>query len=182
MLGSIPFGYILCKLVKRVDIRTKGSGNIGATNVTRVTGIYLGVASFVLDFLKGFLPYYIGYRFLNINPQYLLFLSSLSIIGHDFSPFLKFKGGKGASTSFALIVAFNVKIALFILLIWISVLIIKKYVSLASMISFIFLPIFIVLFNYSLINLIFGLFFCILGISRHYSNIIRLINRTENRI
>jgi len=140
------------------------------------------MTSLILDFAKGFLPFYLGLRFLNINPQYLLLLSSLSIIGHDFSPFLRFNGGKGISTTFGLILAYNYKIALILFFIWIFVLLIKRYVSLSSIIGLLFLPILIIVFDYSLINLSFGIFFSILGISRHSSNIKRIINNTESKI
>jgi len=172
----------LVLLYKGIDIRTQGSGNIGATNVFRVVGPAFGAISFLLDFLKGFIPFYVGFRYFNINENYLLLLSSFAVLGHDFSPFLKFRGGKGVATTFGIISAFNFKIALFILAVWIVVLILSGYVSLASILSYIAVPIFLMLFSPTMPNLSFGLIFGILGIVKHSSNIKRLLNQTEHKI
>lgn len=112
----------------------------------------------------------------------MLLLSSFAIIGHDFSPFLKFKGGKGVATTFGLIVSFNLKIGIYVLSVWIISLIISGYVSVASIISYISVPIFIIIFAPTFQNVMFGLFFSFLGIIRHSENIKRLKLGKENRM
>ena len=105
LIGSIPTGYLLTKYSGLGDIRKVGSGNIGATNVLRHSGKLLGLLTLLLDFIKGFLPFFLIFHF---NYQYV-FDSSLihnylifaaPILGHIFSPWLKFKGGKGVATAF----------------------------------------------------------------------------------
>lgn len=181
-MGSIPFGYIIAKLCKGIDIRVHGSGNVGATNVFRVAGPTFGIISFILDFFKGFIAFYIGLKLFNINEVNLLLLSSFVIIGHDFSPFLKFKGGKGVATTIGVITTFNYKIALFITLVWIIVLILSGYVSLASIAGYISVPIFIIIFSPSIQNILFSIIASALGITRHSSNIKRLLNHTEHKM
>jgi len=109
-------------------------------------------------------------------------LSSFAILGHDFSPFLKFKGGKGVATTIGVITAFNFKIALLVFSVWLIVLVFSGYVSLASIAGYISVPIFIGIFAQSPQNILFGFIACALGIIRHSSNIKRLLNHTENKM
>lgn len=102
LLGSIPFGFIAAKLVKGIDIRKCGSGNIGATNVFRVVGKKWGILVFVLDALKGYLAVHLPYLFKGSAqsvPQ-IMFLGIAAILGHTFTLWLSFRGGKGVATSF----------------------------------------------------------------------------------
>lgn len=104
-LGSIPFGYIICRKIKNMDIRTKGSGNIGATNVARVIGLWWGVLVFVLDLIKGVLGPLLILLFVSDAGPYLYILAGLAAVcGHNWPVFLKFKGGKGVSTSLGVII------------------------------------------------------------------------------
>lgn len=169
-------------MTKGIDIRTRGSGNIGATNVFRVIGTIPGILSFFLDFLKGFIPFYLGSKYFHINGSHLLLLSSFAIVGHDFSPFLKFKGGKGVATTFGLITALNLQVAIYVLLVWGISLIISGYVSLASILSYISVPVFISIFTPSISNIAFGLIFGFLGLIRHSQNIKRLRSREEHKM
>lgn len=104
-LGSIPTGFLLVKRYKAVDIRTLGSGNIGSTNVRRVAGAKIAIVTQILDILKGFVPVAAGcclarHLTLPVNDQvFLPALALAAIIGHDFSPFLRFRGGKGVNTT-----------------------------------------------------------------------------------
>lgn len=100
-LGSIPFGFLLAKYFGGLDIRKKGSGNIGATNVTRLLGWKVGLPVLLLDVSKGALPILLARYALHINSELTLLLCGIAAIaGHVFSPFLKMKGGKGVATSF----------------------------------------------------------------------------------
>ena len=140
-LGSIPFGFIVAYLVKEIDIRNFGSGNIGATNVFRVVGKGWGIFVFILDFLKGFLPLVLT-KFLLTSPQdnYIFVLVAvMSVCGHSWTIFLKFKGGKGVATSLGAMSGLSFifpELRLVILLalcVWALVFLISRIVSLASL-------------------------------------------------
>jgi acyl phosphate:glycerol-3-phosphate acyltransferase len=148
LIGSIPFGYIIVKLVKGVDIRTAGSGNIGATNVARVAGLKWGMLCFLLDLDKGFLPTLaillvhptlVGAS--NINMTDGLSLGLSIILGHLFPIYLRFKGGKGVATSLGVFLALLFVPTIIALIIWLVFFLALRYVSLASIIAAISLPI-----------------------------------------
>ena len=105
LLGALPFGYFIGKS-KGVDITSAGSGNIGATNVHRVLGKSAGAFVFILDTLKGFLPTFLVLK-LGLSKEAAIFCGCCAVIGHIFSPFLKFRGGKGISTSLGILLASN---------------------------------------------------------------------------
>lgn len=183
LYGSIPFGYWLALKLKKINVRNIGSGNIGATNITRILGFKFGFISFLFDFSKGFLPYFIGcYLFPNLSKDILLLLSSLGIIGHDFSPFLMLKGGKGIGTTFGVAVIFHYPSALMVLLLWFAIIFITGYVSLASIVGVLLIPVLYIsfgLFAKYPYSLLFAIFFSLLGIYQHRSNIVRLLNHKE---
>ncbi|UCD15668.1 MAG: glycerol-3-phosphate 1-O-acyltransferase PlsY [Candidatus Omnitrophota bacterium] len=187
-LGSIPFGFLVARFVRKIDIRQFGSGNIGATNVFRVVGKEWGVLVFILDFLKGFLPPFMMKFFLPglANSIYII-CAILAVCGHNWTPFLKFKGGKGISTSLGAIVALSFifpklwgSIGLAICA-WIVVFFIFRYVSLASIIAaaVFFVSSLILSLPIEVKILCFVLFIFI--IVRHKSNIKKLISRKEHR-
>lgn len=184
LIGSIPNGVIIAKC-KHVDLYRSGSGNIGATNVTRVLGKKYGILTFILDFLKGFLPLLIWKNFAG---QYDYFYHSnavilaLSIIlGHIFSIFLKFKGGKGVATTIGVLIAIIPSITIIGVILWWSVFSITKFVSLASLCFAMSLPLNAYLFAYPkpICQLTYILAVCIF--LTHYKNIYRLWSGTEYR-
>jgi acyl phosphate:glycerol-3-phosphate acyltransferase len=99
-IGSFPTGVVLTKRKYGLDVREMGSGNIGATNVTRVFGWYAGALVFLVDFLKGFVPLYFLSRYYPENHTLLALGAAALVLGHCYSCFLKFNGGKGVATSF----------------------------------------------------------------------------------
>lgn len=105
LCGSIPTGYLIIKRIYGIDIRTKGSGNIGSTNVKRIAGTKISLITQVIDILKGLLPVLISILIwtkfnLSINKEvYISVVALASILGHDFTPFLSFNGGKGVNTT-----------------------------------------------------------------------------------
>lgn len=140
LIGSVPFGYIVVKISKNVDIRTKGSGNIGATNVTRVAGKKPGVLVFILDFSKGFIsPFLLGFFVPDPSSLGYILVCSSAVAGHNWPVFLNFKGGKGVATSLGAVLGLCFKYplltipVLFSLIIWILVFYFSKYVSMASL-------------------------------------------------
>ena len=182
LLGSIPFGYIVGKLFKKVDIREYGSGNIGATNVLRILGPSL--ASFVVfgDIGKGILSIYLA-QYLNIDNLLILTIAGLAVIfGHDWSIFLGFKGGKGIATTFGVVFALNPTISILALIIWGVVVITTRYVSLASIFAVISIFIFAILFKQPYEYIIFSAIILVLGIFKHKDNIKRLKLKKENKI
>jgi len=182
LLGSIPFGYIVGKLFKKVDIREFGSGNIGAANALRILGPPL--ASFVVigDIGKGIFSIYLV-QYFNIDNLLILTIAGLAVIcGHDWSLFLGFKGGKGIATTFGVIFALNPTISILALIIGGIVVITTRYVSLASIFAVISIFIFTILFKQPYEYIIFSAIIMILGIFKHKENIERLKSKKERKI
>ncbi len=182
LLGSIPFGYIVGKLFKKIDIREFGSGNIGATNALRILGPPL--ASFVVigDIGKGILSIYLV-KYFNIDSSLILTIAGLAVIcGHDWSVFLGFKGGKGIATTFGVVFTLNPTISILALIIAGGVVITTRYVSLASIFAVISIFIFTILFKQPYEYIIFSAIILVLGIFKHKDNIKRLKSRKEGKI
>lgn len=177
-IGSIPFGLILTKLIVKKDLRSLGSGNIGATNVVRAAGKKLGGIAFFLDASKAIFAIYLAAQF-GLQESSLIFLIGLmAIIGHCFPIWLKFKGGKGVATYIGMIFVFDPFLTLFIIGGWYLVFYITRIVSLASiliMCTIIFY--FLFKFEYALIYFIIG---AIIVIFRHKENLQRLLKGEEN--
>jgi len=176
--GSIPFGLILTKLFLNQDIRDIGSKNIGATNVLRTGNKFIAALTLFLDISKGAVPVLItNYFFPN-----LIFLSGLmAFLGHIFPVWIKFKGGKGIATYLGIIFVLSLKLGLFFCVSWMIVATITKYSSLSSILSS--LVIFLISFwenNFELNSYLFITFVIILY--THRQNIIRLKNKTEDKI
>jgi len=181
LVGSIPVGYLLCRSVKKIDIRRCGSGNIGATNVYRVAGGKLASAVLVLDILKGFLPVFLA-KIFSLPVPYVISTGIASIAGHNFSIFLKGRGGKGVSTGFGVVIALFPLPALFSFLVWFAVVIVSRYVSLGAITASLSLPFFIYLFQKNLFLTATGIIISIFIFYAHRSNIKRLLTKKENRI
>ena len=182
LLGSIPFGYIVGKLFKKVDIREYGSGNIGASNALRILGPSL--ASFVVigDIGKGIFSIYLAQHF-NIDNLLILTITGLAVIcGHDWSLFLGFKGGKGIATTIGVVFAFNPIIALLAVTVWVIVIIITRYTSLSSIFALISIFVFTILFKQPYEYIVFGAIILVLGIFKHKENIERLKSKKERKI
>lgn len=184
LLGSISFGYIVTRYWKKVDIRTLGSGNIGATNVYRNLGPVPGIAVFFGDFLKGLVAAYLG----RIWGGELVGIvaGSAALIGHSWPLFLGFKGGKVVSTGAGVITAFNPLIILIEIVVWYGVMKISRYVSLASISAAALLPVLLLIFYFlhqiSLEFMIFGFIGAALIIFKHLPNIQRLRAGTEYKV
>lgn len=132
-IGSIPFGLIIGKVLFKTDVTTVGSGNIGATNITRNFGKKIGLIVFLLDAFKGFLSAWICVSLLPVGFVYLAALGG--VLGHCHSMFMKFKGGKAISSNFGMILFFSPTLTLLGLLSFGLILKISRYVSLSSVIS-----------------------------------------------
>ena len=180
LYGSIPFGLLFVKKTKGIDIRKIGSGNIGATNVLRVAGLSTALISGILDLSKGLLPILIGKYIFHFDIYTLFLMGFFGVIGHDYSIFLGFKGGKGIASTLGFIIGLNPFVALIQVLIFIIVLSLTKFVSLSSIVSLSLLPVVLLLFkkyNLALLSILLSL----LAIYRHKENIERLRYGIESK-
>ncbi len=182
-IGSIPTGFLWGK-ARGIDIRKVGSGNIGATNVMRALGKGPGITVLVIDAAKGFLPVWAAPRvFPDVSTVWLQIVCCVFVIaGHNWSCWLKFKGGKGVATSAGALLAFLPWPLLCALGTWVIVFGIWRYVSLASICAAVALPIATWLIEKDMTLLIFAALIAVVAIYKHKSNIQRLLAGTENRI
>ena len=177
-LGSIPFGFILTKIFLKQDIRETGSGNIGATNVLRTGNKFLAILTLVLDFLKGYMTIIITLKYFN---DLILLSALICLLGHIFSIWLKFKGGKGVATYLGILLALSVNYFLIFIIVWFSILLIFKYSSLSSILSTFGILIYEYFFlENNILSFLFISFIIILY--AHRSNILKLINKTETKV
>jgi glycerol-3-phosphate acyltransferase PlsY len=186
LCGSIPFGLLLVKLSGKGDVREHGSGNIGATNVSRVGGKALGVVTLLLDILKGFLPVFVAKKF-GVGLDLLALMALAAVLGHVFTPWLKFQGGKGVATALGVIVAampelMVLPMATFILVLWLT-----RHVSLgsilaAAMVPGQFLVLALSLFPPKWTDVLPWVALAILVIWKHRENIKRLQEGTESKL
>ena len=182
LVGSIPTGYLLGR-ARGVDIRAAGSGNIGATNVFRILGKGAGITVLVIDALKGFIP--AKFLLFGVTPgteEYHAMLAALcAILGHNYTCWLKFKGGKGIATSAGAVLALVPAGLAVALGIWLVVFTVSKYVSLASVIAAAILPIAVGLTGSSQRMVVLSTILGGLAIIKHRTNIQRLVSGTEHR-
>ena len=139
LLGSIPTGLLLAKAAG-VDIRTTGSGNIGATNVSRVGGKALGVVTLLLDIVKGFLPVFLA-RKAGLGADLLALMALAAVLGHVFTPWLKFQGGKGVATALGVILATDATLVALPMGVLILALWLTPHVSLGSILAAAMVPV-----------------------------------------
>ncbi len=178
LLGSIPFGLLLTKIILKKDIRTVGSGNIGSTNVLRTGNKFLAITTLALDLLKGYISVYITiFYFENLTSLSAL----ICFIGHVFPIWLKFKGGKGVATYLGVILALSYNFFFVFVLTWISLSLLFRFASLSSMVSTFI--VFLYAYFYEINNNILILFiFFVMILFTHKQNILRLKNSSENKI
>ena len=177
LVGSIPFGVVLAR-TQNLNIQEHGSGNIGATNVARVMGKKAGILTLLGDVSKGLIVV-VSAEALYEKPELVALSGLMVFLGHLYSIFLKFKGGKGVATSlglFSYIMPWSTlcSIGVFSICLWIS-----GYVSIGSIMAAVSLPLFAILFKLKLPYIYLAVIIGLLTILRHYGNIVRLIEGTE---
>ena len=186
LVGSIPFGYLIGRAYGK-DIRKEGSGNIGATNVTRVVGPWQGRLCFLLDFLKGALPVLLVSRHYGFVGIPSMLAGAAAVAGHMFPIYLGFKGGKGISTAGGVALALSPLSVLAAAAVWVAVFLLTRYVSVASIAASAALPLTAAVLFFTgkgRMTLAVLIFFCLLGalaIWKHRANIDRLRKGTELR-
>jgi glycerol-3-phosphate acyltransferase PlsY len=184
LIGSIPFGLIVGRLFYRSDLRQSGSGNIGAANALRSYGAAAGVIVLLLDALKGFLP--VAYVLVVRHSEsgffgFGAFVALLTILGHCYSPWLGFKGGKGVATWLGALFALSWVAGLTFVVVWLIIVMPSRYASLGSIIATLLSPI-VLLFVSPGLNAFFAVPIALLIVWKHRENIARLREGRENKI
>ena len=181
LIGSIPSGLILGKLFWHTDLREHGSHNIGATNAWRTLGKVPGIIIFIADSFKGQAGVLLGGMLVG-TPLAAVIGGLFAIIGHSFSLFLRFRGGKGVATSLGVLTMLMGNVTFIVFVLWFTIVYMTRYVSLGSVIAGFLTPILAALFSYPIEYIVFSMIAAILVIVRHRENIKRLMNGTENKI
>ncbi|MCW3096737.1 MAG: acyl-phosphate glycerol-3-phosphate acyltransferase [Chthonomonadaceae bacterium] len=182
LFGSLPFGLWIAWKWKGVDIRTVGSGNIGSTNVSRVCGPAAGVVVLILDVLKGLLPPLVG-RYFHLPSQWLILAALLAIIGHNYSIFLGFKGGKGIATSAGALFGVSWQVGIGAAGTFGLVFLLFRYVSLGSIAAALSLPpLMWYFYPGDYYRLAFSIVACVMAVYKHRANIQRLREGTEPKV
>lgn len=193
-IGSIPTAYLFGKVLKGIDIRKVGSRNVGATNAMRSLGKRAGISVLLLDILKGFVVVVLIGDFLADKPIFWqvqnlrIFMGLCCICGHNWSIFLRFKGGKGIATTFGVLLGLALKLSglgiiiSMLVLTWLTVFIIWRFVSLASMAAAIALPVSCLFFKQPTILVVVSIILCVFVLIRHQANFLRIIQGQEPRL
>ncbi|CBI76471.1 conserved membrane protein of unknown function [Bartonella clarridgeiae 73] len=181
MIGSIPFGLLFTKFAKLGDIRAIGSGNIGATNVLRTGNKKIAALTLLCDTLKGTFVIWIT-KLLIHTIEIALLAGFLAFLGHIFSIWLKFKGGKGVATYLGICIGFYWLAALIFTMVWIGAFVLTRYSSFSALVTVIITPIFVYYYSSSLYVACIITTMSILVIIKHHTNIRRLLAGEENKV
>lgn len=179
--GSVPSGLWIVKALYNIDIREYGSKNIGTTNVFRTVGAKAAVLVLIFDMLKGIIAVAAVHHLFNA-PMLDVVTALGALLGHNYSIFLNFKGGKGVATGLGLLVYLMPKVSLAGFGIWLILVLLTRYVSLGSIVAAIFTPVFAWYFDYPTAYVVFGLIAGGFVVLRHKENINRLLSGTESKI
>ncbi|MBI2495705.1 MAG: glycerol-3-phosphate 1-O-acyltransferase PlsY [Candidatus Omnitrophica bacterium] len=184
LVGSLPTGYLFVRWLKRIDLRTIGSGNVGATNVSRAAGAGAGGIVLLMDIAKGliavlgFAPWLIQ----PMTPAAQLACGLAAVIGHAFPVFLRFQGGKGVATTIGVLGGVMPLIAALCLGVWLICFLLWRYVSVGSLAAAVTLPIAEIATHRPLAEVFLGAALAVLIVVRHRSNIERLVQGTEHQV
>jgi glycerol-3-phosphate acyltransferase PlsY len=182
LIGGIPFGWILVRLMKGTDVRASGSGNIGATNVMRTTGRRAGLLTLLLDAAKGWLAVYLAARFTGGNVAWMSAAAAAVIGGHVFSPYLKFTGGKGVATFTGAFLFLTPAVLLVLAVLFVAAVCYQRYISFASVFCAMVFPLGVWLIHKpGLPVMLAAIFASALVIYKHKQNIERLLAGTERK-
>jgi len=179
-LGSVPFSYLFSRILGGVDIRARGTGNVGATNVLRTLGIKIALASLGGDLLKGVLAAWLGLHFGGEGLGALC--AAVAVAGHCWPVFLGFRGGKGVSTSAGALLILMPEICLIIAATFVTVIAVSRFVSLGSVCAATLLPLLVLLIHQPWQYIIMSFVLASMVIFRHRTNIERLRQGTEKKI
>ncbi len=180
LVAGIPFGYIFVKIFKGIDVRTVGSGNIGATNVYRAGGLWIALLTGIFDVSKGFFPTFYALKIFGVD--FAAIVAVVAILGHSFTIYMKFKGGKGVATTVGAFLGLSPLGVLIGIVTWLAVLASTKIVSLSSLIAVTVGGIYIFFSTDSVVLRVIIVLAVFIIYLRHRSNIKRLIRGEEPRI
>ena len=181
LIGAIPTGLIVVRLLTGEDIRRHGSGNIGTVNVLRVAGVATAIGVLVVDILKGMLPTLLAMRW-GFSAGTVVLCGLAAIAGHNWSPFLGFQGGKGIATSYGVLLALSWPAAAVAAAVWILTVAITRYSSLGSLLGVVSVPLSLWRLRQPEEYVYFGIVAALFAIYRHRANIQRLMAGTELHI
>jgi glycerol-3-phosphate acyltransferase PlsY len=181
LIGSVPTGFVLVRVLAGADIRQHGSGNIGTVNVLRVAGPAVAALVLVADMLKGFIPVWLAVD-RGAGSWTTVLCGLAAIAGHNWSVFLRFGGGKGIATSFGVLLGLSFKVALIAGAVWVIVVALTRYASLGSLLAVIAVPIAFWRVEAPDAYVAFGVIAMLFALYRHRGNIERLAQGTERRI
>ncbi len=179
--GSLIFGELIAK-AKGIDLRSVGSGNVGATNVSRALGKKFGAVVFLLDMLKGLIPTALAVTLKAPESLTVSLVGTAAVLGHMFPVFHRFQGGKGVATAFGVVLGISWKPALILIILWAMALYITRFVSVASMLSSLSAIIVFLAMDYPPNIILMALIISALIVFKHRSNIQRLISGEEPKI
>lgn len=181
LLGAVPFGIVVSKAMGLPDPRTVGSKNVGFTNVLRVSGKTPGILTLLGDMGKGWLLSWVAMQWLTVE-SFIMIVAIAPILGHLFSPFLGFKGGKGVATALGAVLGLSPSIGLLLLLIWLGAVAIWRYSSGGALAAFSCLPVVAIVNEQRQEFFIFSLLVSALIWIKHKDNIVRLWQGTESKM
>lgn len=187
LLGAIPMGYVMARVFKGIDIRQSGSGNVGATNVLRTVGKVPAIITLLFDISKGAIAVTLiggyAYQFLGMVDQdfYRCLLGLVTICGHIWPVFLKFRGGKGVATTIGVMAVISPVVLGIALVAWLVVFAFTNYVSIASLAFGVTLPVMAVILGQPLYIILFTVTLCVLNTYKHKENIRRLAKGEETK-
>lgn len=179
LLGSIPSGLLLGKICG-VDVRNEGSGNIGATNLYRTVGRSVGVLTLACDCLKGLVPVLLAKHYL-LSVDHAAWIGLAAFLGHVFSVFLVFRGGKGVATALGVFLVLSPVAVAFGLAVFIGLMLVWRYVSLGSITAAAVMPLAVTFLGSGRVVFLVTLIISVVVIAKHLGNIKRLLDGTENR-
>jgi glycerol-3-phosphate acyltransferase PlsY len=181
LIGSIPTGLIVVRLLAGEDIRRHGSGNIGTVNVLRVAGVATAAVVLAVDILKGMIPVLLAARF-GLSAWTVVACGLAAIAGHNWSVFLGFQGGKGIATSFGVLAGLSWPAAGVAAAVWVVAVAVTRYASLGSLLGVVSVPITLWRAHQPVEYVYFGVIASLFAIYRHRANIQRLVAGTELHI
>ncbi len=186
LFGSLPIGLLVGRMVKNIDVRDYGSGNIGASNVWRTMGPVWGTAVFLFDFCKGYFPTVLTTRLHEhhpaISPWMPVAVGLAAILGHNFSPFLRFKGGKGVATSLGVVFGLAWGAALAGFAVWGVCLAVTRYISVSSIIAAVVTSAVLIVYFRDLPHALFAVLVAAFVVLKHRPNLARLKAGTEPKV
>ncbi|MBS4007267.1 MAG: glycerol-3-phosphate 1-O-acyltransferase PlsY [Clostridium sp.] len=181
LIGSLSFGLMAGKLLRGIDIRQYGSGNTGSTNIQRTLGTVPAIIVLLLDVGKGLAAVLLA-RALTGAPGVEMLAGVLSVLGHNWPLFHRFKGGRGIATSIGVLMGLSWQVLTIAVAVGMFIIAVTRYVSLGSIIGMLLVPILMLFFDLPTLHILFGAVLAVFAVWRHRQNISRLLAGTENKL